>query len=85
MKKINKRSEWQNLLRSLRNNTAYRRMLNIRELRRKRVLREYIEWDYKENKEEYEREFRKELRRERRKPNRVQRGPNIYYLPPSDF
>lgn len=81
MKAIRKRSEWQNLLRVLRNNTGYLRVLNIREIHRKRVLREYIEWDYKVNKKEYEREFRKEIRRERRKPIRVQRGPNFYELP----
>ena len=85
MKKIKKRSEWQNLLRVLRNNAAYCRMLNIREIHRKRVLREYIEWDYKVNKKEYDREFEKEWRREQRKPRRIQLGPNFYDLPPDDF
>ncbi|MDE6193212.1 MAG: hypothetical protein K2M83_04425 [Muribaculaceae bacterium] len=61
-----KRSQWQDLLRVLRNNEAYLRVLNIREIHRKRVLREFIEWDYQENKKEYEREFRKEWRRQMR-------------------
>ena len=85
MKAIRKRSEWQKFLWHIRHPWLSCRAAALYEIRRKRVLREFIEWDYKENKEEYEREFRKELRRERRKPIRVQRGPNIYYLPPSDF
>ena len=81
MKKINRRSEWQNLLRTLRNNTAYRRMLNIRELRRKRLQREYTECMCKG----YDPEFERWWRREQRKPHRIQLGPNFYELPPDDF
>ena len=41
-------------------------MLNIREIRRKRIIRENIEMDYRANKKRYDREFEKEWRRETR-------------------
>ena len=81
MKAIRKRSEWQNLLRVLRNNEGYLRVLNIRKLRRERICREYKECMCKG----YDPEFERWWRREQRKPYRIQLGPNFYDLPPDDF
>ncbi|MDE6380494.1 MAG: hypothetical protein K2L11_08485 [Muribaculaceae bacterium] len=64
MNAIKKRSEWQNLLRVLRNNAGYLRVLNIREIHRKRILRENIEMDYRANKKRYDRQEERELLRE---------------------
>ena len=61
-----KRSQWQIFLWGLRHPWLYCRAAAIYEIHRKRVLREYIEWDYKVNKKEYDREFEKAWRRERR-------------------
>lgn len=61
-----KRSQWQDLLRVLRNNEAYLRVLNIREIHRKRIIRENIEMDYRANKKRYDMEEERELRREMR-------------------
>ena len=61
-----KRSQWQIFLWGLRHPWLYCRAAVIYEIHRKRVLREFIEWDYQENKKEYEREFRKEWRRQMR-------------------
>ncbi|MDE6649056.1 MAG: hypothetical protein K2K45_03905 [Muribaculaceae bacterium] len=66
MKAIKKRSGWQNLLRVLRNNAGYLRVLNIREIHRKRIIRENIEMDYRANKKRYDREEEREFRRELR-------------------
>ncbi len=85
MKARKKRSNWQIFLWGLRHPLLYCRASALYEIHRKRVLREFIEWDYQENKKEYEREFRKEIRRERREPRRIQLGPNFYELPPDDF
>ena len=82
MKAIKKRSEWQNLLRVLRNNEGYRRMLNIRTLRRKRICREYKECMCKG----YDPEFERWWRKEQRKPRRIQVGPTTYVeYPPDKF
>lgn len=81
MKAIKKRSEWQNLLRVLRNNAGYLRVLNIREIHRKRIIRENIEWDYQENKKYYDREFEKQWRREMREMNRPKKYDTSVFPP----
>ncbi|MDE5841210.1 MAG: hypothetical protein K2H49_09850 [Muribaculaceae bacterium] len=79
MKAIKKRSEWQNLLRVLRNNAGYLRVLNIREIHRKRIQREYTECMCSG----YDPEFERWWRKEQRKPHRIKVGFNSYeYVSP---
>ncbi len=75
-----KRSEWQNLLRVLRNNAGYLRLLNIREIHLKRITLENIEYDDEENKAFYDRESEKEWRREMQEMSRKKKTPDhVYY------
>lgn len=55
-----KRTGWDHFLYFLSHPLNYIRATAIKELRRRRILRENIEYDYRLHKKEYDREFEKE-------------------------
>ena len=78
MKAIKKRSGWQNLLRVLRNNAGYLRVLSIREIHRKRVLRRFIYEDYDEMNKFLDGDTEKKPRRGKVKPHNGRPTPTLF-------
>lgn len=73
------RTDWDRFLYFLRHPLNYIRATAIKELRRRRIIRENIEFDYRLNKKEYDREFEREWENFEKDMWEPQKTPDYIY------